>query len=198
MSKRSSGGIFVPTVYLADGGVGKLLALTYHGIMLVLIAEEDAQMDARFLEKLREVCTGPSEDGLSLAELQQLVSTQYTQVMEHEDQYRFVYYNDTNHALRLSNQTTASRSLLGSTRSTGGLKVAERALLCPLRSTLSDPQLKCREVSWKSADRGWICAKRWREREFYLMLDGPSVSLSKCQEECAQFASIHFRNIFMM
>merc|ERR1712137_977216 len=120
--------------------------------------------------------------------------------MEHEDEYRFVYHNRSNHALRLSNQPSTTRSLLGGSRSsgTGGLKPAERAALCPLQATLADPKLKCREVSWKSADRGWICAKRWREREFYLLLDGASVSLSKCQEECARFASIHFSNIFMM
>ena len=76
------------------------------------------------------------------------------------------------------------------------------------------------KVSLKSADRGWICAKRldwilsfaqstsrnqrskvhmwqklcekrdfscrWCDREFYLLLDGTSTSLSRCQEECAR------------
>merc|ERR1712167_168905 len=86
--------------------------------------------------------------------------------------------NQSNHALRLSNQSSSSRnSFLGGSRSSGGgsLRQAERAALCPIHAALADPRLKCREISWKSADRGWICAKRWREREFYLMLDGPSV-----------------------
>ncbi|CAL1165148.1 unnamed protein product [Cladocopium goreaui] len=92
-----------------------------------------------------------------------------------------------------------SRSLLRTTGVTSlGPKAAEKPLLTPLHATLADPKLKCREVSWKSADRGWICAKRWCDREFYLLLDGTSTSLSRCQEECARFASIHFSNIVMM
>lgn len=201
-SRRSSNGpasVFVPAVYLSGSGVGQLVALTYKGIMLILIFNENAALDARFLESVREACNKSSGDGLSLAELHPLIAPQYAQVMEQEDEYRFVYYNHTNHALRLSNQASTSRSLLGGSRVTSlGPKPAERALLAPLHATLADPKLKCREVSWKSADRGWVCAKRWREREFYLLLDGTSTSLSKCQEDCARFASIHFSNIFMM
>jgi len=167
--------------------------------MLVLIFEEKAQLDARILESVRAAATRPSFDGLSLAELHPLISAQYSQVMEHEDEYRFLYYNHANHACRLSQAPAASRSLLGGQRSGGaGPKPAERAALCPLHQTLADPKLRCREVLWKSADRGWICAKRWREREFYLLLDGVNTSLSRCQQEQARFASIHFSNIFMM
>ncbi|CAJ1455764.1 unnamed protein product [Effrenium voratum] len=92
------------------------------------------------------------------------------------------------------------RSLLGSRVTAKGPKPAEKPLLAPMHATLAagDPKLKCREVSWKSAERGWVCAKRWCEREFYLLLDGTSTSLSRCQEECARFASIHFSSIFMM
>eukprot|EP00747_Dinoflagellata_sp_TGD_P168539 gnl/TRDRNA2_/TRDRNA2_195144_c0_seq1.p1 gnl/TRDRNA2_/TRDRNA2_195144_c0~~gnl/TRDRNA2_/TRDRNA2_195144_c0_seq1.p1 ORF type:complete len:503 (-),score=84.07 gnl/TRDRNA2_/TRDRNA2_195144_c0_seq1:125-1633(-) len=192
--------LFVPTVYLAEGGVGQLVALTYQGILLILIFECGAQLDVPMLEKVRATCTKPSGDGLSLAELHPLIASQYQHVMEHEDEYRFVYYNRTNHALRLSNQPTGRGSIFGGTRptGTGGLRAAERAAICPLHAALADPRMRCREVSWKPADRGWICAKRWREREFYLLLDGANVSLSKCQEECAQFAAIHFSNIFMM
>lgn len=202
-SRRSAGGngpasLFVPTVYLTEGGVGKLVVLTYRGIMLVLIFEESAQLDARYLENVRASCVKPTGDGLSLAELHGVVASQYTQVMEHEDEYRFVYYNHTNHALRLSNNTQSSRSWTGMRSSGSGLKATERIALCPLHATLADPRLKCREVSWKSADRGWICGKRWREREFFLLLDHSSMTLSKCQEECARFAQIHFSNIFMM
>jgi len=192
--------VFVPAVHLAEGGAGQLVALTYHGIMLVLIFEEGAQLDARILESVRTACTRASSDGMSLAELHPLIATQYAQIMDQEDEYRFVYYNSCNHALRLSSQTGMSRSLLGGTRSTpsAGLKPADRVALCPIHAALADSRLKCREISWKSADRGWICAKKHREREFYLLLDGNSMSLSKCQEACARFASIHFSNIFMM
>lgn len=202
LSNKSShpASLFVPTVYLTEGGPGKLVALIYHGIMLILIFESDSQLDTKILEQVRTACTKASNDGLSLAELHPLISSQYSHVMEHDDEYRFVYYNHANHALRLSNQSSSSRSLLGGSRAGdgGGLKPAERAVLCPLHATLSDPRLKCREVSWKSADRGWICAKKSFEREFFLLLDNTSMALSKCQEDCARFAQIHFSNIFMM
>lgn len=198
-SSSGPSSVFVPAVYLTEGGSGQLVALTYHGVMLVLIFEADAPVDARLLDSVRTACTRPSGDGLSLAELLPLIAPQHAQVMEKEDEFRFVYYNHTNHALRLSNQPATTRGLLGGGRPGSiGPKPGERALLCPLHETLSDPRMKCREVSWKSADRGWICAKRWREREFYLLLDGPSTSLSRCQEECARFAAFHFSNIFMM
>lgn len=202
--------IFVPACHLLDGTVGQLVALTYHGIMLVLIFDEKAALDARLLDSVRAACTRTSGDGLSLTELHSLIAAQYSQVMEQEDEYRFVYYNSSNHALRLSSHIGGSKSLLSSARSTwigggvnssgaaSGLKPAERASLCPIHAALADSMMNCREVSWKSADKGWICAKRWREREFYLLLDGSGMSLSKCQEECARFASIHFSNIFMM
>eukprot|EP00439_Symbiodinium_sp_Y106_P017499 s3879_g2.t1 len=190
--------LFVPALHL-DAGRGQLVALTFRGIMLVLIFDAEVHIDARLLESLRDFCSRSSGDGLSLAELHPLIVPQYAQVMEQEDEYRFVYYNHTNHALRLSNQASISRSLLGGSRvASAGPKPTERAFLAPLRATLADPKMKCREVSWKSADRGWVCAKRWCEREFYLLLDGTSTSLSRCQDECARFASIHFSNIFMM
>lgn len=201
LSNKSShpASLFVPTVYLTNGGPGKLVALIYQGIMLILIFEPEAQLDTKILEMVRASCTTPSNDGLSLCELRPLIASQYAHVMEHDDEYRFVYYNHANHAFRLSNQSGASRSLLGGSRSgSTGLKPTERGLLCPLHATLEDPWLKCREASWKSADRGWICAKKSFEREFYLLLDNSSMSLSKCQEECARFAQIHFSNIFMM
>lgn len=192
------GSVFVPTVHLLETA-GQLVVLTFRGIMLVLIFEKSAPLDLKMLESLRVLCNRPSGDGLSLAELHPMIAPQYAQVMEHEDQCRFVYYNQANHALWLSNQPGQTRSLLGGTRPVNsGPKPQERGLLPPLRSVLADPRLKCREVSWKSADRGWICAKRWREREFYLLLDGVATSLSRCQEECARFASKHFKNIFMM
>eukprot|EP00927_Polykrikos_kofoidii_P009346 TRINITY_DN13892_c0_g1_i1.p1 TRINITY_DN13892_c0_g1~~TRINITY_DN13892_c0_g1_i1.p1 ORF type:complete len:502 (-),score=67.28 TRINITY_DN13892_c0_g1_i1:119-1624(-) len=184
--------VFVPAVYLTEGGAGQLVALTYHEIMLILIFEEGAKLDARTLESVRAACTRSSGDGLSLSELLPLIASQYAQGKEHEDEYCFVYHNSCNHALRLSNQRKSARSLLASR------SAANRASLCPIRAALADPRMNCREVSWKSADRGWICAKRWRERQFYLLLDGPGMSLAKCQEECVKFASIHFSNIFMM
>lgn len=192
--------IFVPAVYLTEGGGGQLVCLTHHGVMLVLIFDMSTQLDARTLEAVRAKSTAPTGDGLSLSELWPLIAAQYAQVMEHSDDYRFVYYNHTNHALRLSNQPSSSRSFLGGSKGPGGPipKAPERAALCPIRAALADPQLRCREVSLKSVDKGWICAKRWREREFYLLLDGASMTLSTCQEECARFASIHFSNIFMM
>lgn len=191
--------LFVPAVYLAEGGAGQLVALTYNGIMLVLIFDENAKLDVRLLESVRDACTKASGDGLSLAELFPLIAPQYAQVMEQEDEYRFVYYNRTNHALRLSSQSSGRLSFLGGNRpASAGPKPQERSALCPLRATLADQRLKCREISWKSAERGWICAKRWREREFYLLLDGPNTTLARCQEECANFASSHFSNIFMM
>ncbi|CAK9083962.1 Hypothetical protein SCF082_LOCUS39840 [Durusdinium trenchii] len=153
--------------------------------MLVLILEADAHVDARLLESLRETCNSSSGDGLSLAELQPLIVPQYQQIMEQEAQR--------------AQLVSLVESLLRSTGVTSqGPKAVEKPLLTPLHATLSDPKLKCREVSWKSADRGWICAKRWCDREFYLLLDGTSTSLSRCQEECARFASIHFSSIFMM
>jgi len=204
---RGSGGkgpasLFVPTVYLTNGGAGKLVALLYHGIMLALVFEEKAQVDGRLLESVRSLCTQPTGDGLSLAELHPLIASQYSQVLENsDDEYRFIYYNHNNHALRLSSApAVSSRSLLSSSRSSqlASLKPSERLALCPLHSALADTRLRCREVSWKSADQGWICGKRWREREFYLLLDGNSMSLSKCQEECARFAGMHFSSLFMM
>mmetsp|Transcript_123973 Transcript_123973/g.246852 ORF Transcript_123973/g.246852 Transcript_123973/m.246852 type:complete len:495 (+) Transcript_123973:133-1617(+) len=192
--------IFVPAVYLVDGGAGQLVALMYRGIMLVLVFEEHAQLDSKILESVRTAATRAAGDGLSLAELHPLIASQYSQVMDAEDEFRFLYYNHTNHAVRLSNQPSTARSLLGGSRPGGGSgpRPAERVVLSPLHAALADPTLKCREISWKSSDRGWICGKRWREREFYLLLDGSSMTLSKCQEECARFASIHFSNIFLM
>eukprot|EP00435_Cladocopium_sp_Y103_P046699 s294_g13.t1 len=164
--------IFVPAVHL-NGGVGQLVALTYKSIMLVLILDEDVHVDARLLESLRDSCNAASGDGLSLAELQPLIVPQYKEIMEQEDEYRFVYYNHTNHALRLSNQASMSRSLLRTTGVTSlGPKAAEKPLLTPLHATLTDPKLKCREVSWKSADRGWICAKRLILGIFDVLLAG--------------------------
>jgi hypothetical protein len=55
-----------------------------------------------------------------------------------------------------------------------------------------------REVCIKEADRGWICAKRSLEREFYLIVDQPQMTLARCQVECARFSEIHFSNIYMM
>eukprot|EP00933_Yihiella_yeosuensis_P044045 TRINITY_DN39091_c0_g1_i1.p1 TRINITY_DN39091_c0_g1~~TRINITY_DN39091_c0_g1_i1.p1 ORF type:complete len:501 (-),score=82.45 TRINITY_DN39091_c0_g1_i1:83-1585(-) len=191
--------IFVPAVHLSESGVGQLVAIIYKGIMLILIFDDKVQLDVRFLDQVRTATCKSQGEGLSLVELYAMISPQYAQVMEHEDEYRFVYYNHSNYALRLSNQSTSSRSLLGGSKTVSfGPKTAERPLLCPLHAALKDPKLNCREVSWKSADRGWVCAKRWREREFYLLLDGNNAPLARCQEECARFASIHFSKIFMM
>lgn len=191
--------LFVPTVYLTEGGQGQLVCLTYRGILLVLIFEPDTPLDARLLDSVRLSCTRATGNGLSLAELHPQIAQHHDASSEKEDEFRFVYYNYANHALNLSKQSASSRSILGGSKPpTYGPKPAERPLLPPLHEALNDPKFNWREASMKSADRGWVCAKKWREREFFLLLDGVGMSLSRCQDECARFASLHFNSIFMI
>eukprot|EP00397_Hematodinium_sp_SG-2012_P014052 GEMP01014280.1.p1 GENE.GEMP01014280.1~~GEMP01014280.1.p1 ORF type:complete len:273 (+),score=51.32 GEMP01014280.1:851-1669(+) len=194
-----SSGFFVPAVYLEHGGEGRLVALCYKGILLVLIFQADAPLDAKVLEMLKATAMmrdmdAPEDDGMSLVELQPIIARQFSQVMDHDDGYRFVYYNRANNALRLSNRTEMRhKSEMSSTQMP--LKAHETNALAPLYQELETSEF--REINFKTADHGWIVVKRALEREFFLLLDNPNMTLTKCQEECARFASLHFTNILM-
>eukprot|EP00397_Hematodinium_sp_SG-2012_P022124 GEMP01022904.1.p1 GENE.GEMP01022904.1~~GEMP01022904.1.p1 ORF type:complete len:402 (+),score=73.32 GEMP01022904.1:114-1319(+) len=157
------------------------------------------ELDAKVLEMLKATAMmrdmdAPEDDGMSLVELQPIIARQFSQVMDHDDGYRFVYYNRANNALRLSNRTEMRhKSEMSSTQMP--LKAHETNALAPLYQELETSEF--REINFKTADHGWIVVKRALEREFFLLLDNPNMTLTKCQEECARFASLHFTNILM-
>lgn len=55
-----------------------------------------------------------------------------------------------------------------------------------------------REICFREEGRGWLCAKRSLDREYFLMLDNAQMPLSKCQEMSQQFSHVHFTNIYMI
>jgi len=191
---NSSSSIFVPTVYLQDGGTAKLVALMYHGIMVLCLIDASAPVDLKFLDELKAALTqhDSEEDGMTLVELHPLISQEFDTIMNEVEEYKFLYHNKSNHALRLSNNI-ATWGGPGNPKSAAmyhGWSTMQQALQGSSGESF-------REINIKFGDKGWMVAKRSLERNFYLLLDDPRMSLSKCQEEVARFASIHFQNIFV-
>ncbi|CAD7935436.1 unnamed protein product [Amoebophrya sp. A120] len=312
----SNRNLFIPRVFLpSNNAEGQLVALCYHGVLLLLVFDKNVNVDARLLEAIKKYSTSP-ELCENLSTLVPIIEKQFSLVMSAEDEYRFLYFNHANQALRVSNHfstghssqsrnvfsaafgggSTSGNTLLGgggagsgtnahqgnkngaltlsgkkknkeqaasaqsrvynlvasvitgggtSTSNTAGgnnngnsspgdgnadgsgaggkdddkengrltvsqvntpntmeyLQNGDKDLYLAqcLHSTIAkNSDCNYREVCLKEHERGWICAKRSLEREFYLMLDQPSMMLSKCQEESARFSAIHFSNIYMM
>lgn len=273
------GSLFVPRVYLSDGSEGQLVALHFKGLLLVSIFEASVNVDNRLLKEVR-LYVGDENAGVeNLTTLQPIIERQFTMVVGADDEFRFLYYNHANAALRVSNHYSSGASGTGRQRGGRGKKsspAADASAAARFSSLIqgmgrlsggSDPERKeeqkpthlapepalsepvmdfldggnkelflasflganissrrtagdsgggggksssgggfssddtgstYREVCLKEADRGWICAKRSLDREFYLLLDQPQMMLSKCQEETARFSAIHFSNIYMM
>lgn len=228
--------MFVPQVFLSDGSEGQLVSLCYKGILLIVIFESGVNVDARLLDQLKRLATGTGPDTLeeNLVALQPVIAKQFSLVMDNDDEYKFLYFNHSNEALRVSNHYTSEAALYGdgSTKSrlsnlfSGFSSFGRNASndgCAGQNGTVADEKVfesssgkelllstnlhSCigkhsstgyREVCIKEADRGWICAKRSLEREFYLILDQPQMTLARCQVECARFSEIHFSNIYMM
>ena len=55
-------------------------------------------VDVQLLEEIRE--SAVNTDGPSLATLLPLVASQFHEVVDQQDEYRFVYFNEVNRAMR--------------------------------------------------------------------------------------------------
>ncbi|CAD7960162.1 unnamed protein product [Amoebophrya sp. A25] len=297
-ASSSNAGLFVPRIFLEDGSEGQLVALCYRGLLQVLIFDANTvNVDARLLESVRYFSTAEAVME-NLSTLIDIIDKQFSLVMSPEDDYKFLYFNHGNQALRVSSHYNAvhKANQSGAAGSASAMAASAAAKLNmkgqgtrarpgedpgmyprgnaskeqpqavgtrvynlvsgavasvissgseqpvsggqeneDMDSNLRGPRVTLsqlsnqstaeylargekelfltqnlhetigqesesgyREVCLKEAGRGWICAKRSLEREFFLMLSDPNMMLSKCQEENARFSNIHFQNIYMM
>ncbi|KAF4678231.1 mitogen-activated protein kinase kinase [Perkinsus chesapeaki] len=207
--RGSADGGYIPMVHLPSLGRGRLVSLLYHGLMFVLVLsptpskESDAELFAALQQWVSE--------SKSVSQVAHLVRQQFDQAMSVPDDSKFVYANNTNHALRVSNDGAASLSddaptaLIGNESSPEDLVLFStlRQIMVNDEQSLDAPGLcrgsRCREICYKSPENGWVCAKASPlNREFYLMLAKPAMPLVRCQEECERFARTHLSNIFTM
>ncbi|OEH74969.1 hypothetical protein cyc_00465 [Cyclospora cayetanensis] len=100
---------FLPTVHLGDNSTGCLLALLYEQLLLILVLDETDQRisDVTFLQSLR---TAAVEGPCGLRELNGILSSEFKKVMKQEDTYRFIYFNQANRAIRISNKSCPQNS----------------------------------------------------------------------------------------
>lgn len=180
-------GFFAPTVHFEQAGSLKLVVFCYKGTMLVCLFE-DAPLDVATCEQLRDFCLS---DGESLVELQPRIAKQFSNVKDHDDEYRFLYYNKANNAFRLSNRTSARKATDASSMPLPAHDSHTIAMLYDDLDTFD-------EINFKEDDKGWIVLKRTLDREFFLLLDNANMTLAKSQEEVSRFCAAHFSNICML
>ncbi|KAF4693083.1 mitogen-activated protein kinase kinase [Perkinsus olseni] len=199
----------MPVVYLPSLGKGRLVALLYRGLMFVFVinAIPTKEADSELFSSLQQWVS----ESNSVSQVAQLVRQQFGQAMSLTDGYKFSYANNTNYALRVSNDGSPSlngespMALVGNESSPEDLVLFStlRQIMVHEEKYLDAPGLpqgsRCREVCYKSPENGWVCAKvSPLNREFYLMLAKPAMPLVRCQEECERFARMHLSNIFTM
>jgi len=166
------------TVHVGEGGEAhKLLAVQEEPATLVFLLHADAELPDDFRRTLQTMLA---------PELQLLSATVGSKAHRNatDQEFRFVYFNRMNLAVKVSAGATARLS-----------KEFMRHLCSMHREFNSASEV--REICVKTHADHWIIGRRAGEREFFVLLDQKQFSLADANAEVERLSSAFFSNIFM-
>eukprot|EP00923_Selenidium_pygospionis_P049518 GHVN01085296.1.p1 GENE.GHVN01085296.1~~GHVN01085296.1.p1 ORF type:complete len:585 (+),score=99.94 GHVN01085296.1:137-1891(+) len=187
--------LFLPTIHLHDGTQCRLLALLYGEVMVVYALADQQSKWTRAVpsQSAATVSTDPNfSEVTSVKRSHEAIPL--LRLIDAEDGYRFVYFNEANHAVRWSNNPRLKES--------GGRSgIPDPGCVYEMHNILNRKDQPTRDTSVtqcyaKAADTSWMIGQTSFCREFYLFLDG-HLCLSKAIESASRFSELHLEsNIF--
>jgi len=116
------------------------------------------------------------------------VSDHYNKKHTFEDQYRYIYFNHMNLAMKTSyNMKTKSADLDRAT-----LKI-----LNELHAEFKKSTDNSSEVLVRTANDRWIVARKSDQREFYVLFESKTAHLIEINDEVKKLSTTYFGNIFL-
>ena len=111
-----------------------------------------------------------------------------------EEQYRFIYFNHINLALKTSLKTATAKR-------TGGNAVTisreTMSIISDLHEDLKRSREPCKEMIIRTQGDGWIVGRRSDQREFYVLFEQRNANLVDIGEEMRRLGDTFFRQIFI-
>jgi hypothetical protein len=114
-----------------------------------------------------------------------------------EDQYRFLYFNKMNLALKTSIRTPWGSKLAGN--ATASLIPREvMAILSDMHKELTSGSTQTRDLVVRTglAGEGWVLGRRSDQREFYVLFDKAS-TLAEVDADLKRLSAVYFGNVFL-
>lgn len=130
--------------------------------------------------------------GAQLAHLSYKIAEQSSriQVNQHDQQYRFLYFNEMNLAIKTTIHSKKSSPLTSVTSDM-------MKLIIDIRSDMN-AMTGDREMIMKNISDCWIVGRRSDKREFFVILNQKNASLVDINEEVRRLLSTSFNNVFFI
>jgi len=164
--------------------------------MSVEDSDEKASIDHEQARKANLAFYASLEQFISvnLSKLAKMLNDQSARLQGQEDQFRFLYFNHMNLALKTSLSAKSSPLNMDTIR----LIRSIHADFITSQSKRHDSYATS-EVCVKTKTSGWVVGRRANQsqREFFVLIDEKIGNLSDIQEEVDRLAKIYFYNIFI-
>jgi len=149
-------------------------------ITCLLLVDTTTPLDIPFFKSLGSFISGQLEF------LAPILEEHYYKKQGSEDQYRYIYFNHMNCALK----TSLKEKGLAIPRET-------MKMLNDIHTDFEKSPEKVSEVLIRTQNDRWVVGRKSDQREFYVIFDHKNSHLIEINEEVRKLSSTYFNNIFI-
>jgi hypothetical protein len=176
---KNSAGISVPTIYLPDMPPCKMLLWVQENMQLVLLMKNQ-EVPEETIESIRNTLHELCPDIIKT------IQSQYQRVLNSEDSFKFLYFNNMNLAIKQSSKLNPIDDQL-------------YRLMLTVSAQMRDSTQKYDSLvkTIVRTNIAWVMAvKVLDSREIYFVLPPSTAPVNKVEEEIVKFANGYFHTIF--
>jgi len=170
----------VPTVYLtANDKPYSMVIFTFKDITYVFLIDPSGSSDLSFYKTVGSFVMQ------QLDFLAPILEDHYLRKQGFEDQYRYIYFNHMNFALK----TSISKGLV--------IPRETMKMLNDIHADFEKSVESVSEVLIRTQNDRWVVGRKSDQREFYVIFDHKNSHLIEINEEVKKLSSTYFNNIFI-
>jgi len=179
--KDKNSKIKVSTVFMGQKDESfNLVIFRMHDITCMLLVETDAGNDFLLYKNMGSFVSG------QLDLLVPILEENYYKKQGFEDQYRYIYFNHMNCALKTSVKEKG-----------GAIPRETMKMLNDIHTDFEKSPENTSEVLIRTQNDRWVVGRKSDQREFYVIFDHKNSHLIEINEEVRKLSSTYFNNIFI-
>jgi len=157
-----------------------LIIYEQYDIMCLFLIEPQVLPDLAFYNHLRETISP------QISFLSPILNEHYSRKQGTEEQYRYIYFNHMNLALKTSLKNKGSELTKDTMR-----------MINEIHADFDLSSENITEVLIRTSNDRWVVGRKSDQREFYVIFDSKNANLLEINEEVRKLSSSYFNNIFI-
>jgi len=178
--KEANGPVSLPLVYIGKAEAYQLVVFSIQESMCLFFLHKDAELDLNFFRTLGSFISQ------QINFLAPILEEHYQKKLGVEEQYRYIYFNHMNFALKTSLKDKGQ-----------SIPRETMKMLNDLHADFEKSSENISEVLVRTQNDRWVVGRKSDQREFYVIFDQKNAHLIEINEEVKKLSSTYFNNIFI-